>query len=218
MPWPTEDLSRTPAEVRVKELEDAIREVVTQEMDDLCWMDVYTKLGRLVGVEFDPATLPAEVMLANCRRFVTALKAGRPYVPGRLSTLLAEARELRAGFELRWKADLRAVERWRAAGPGRELTMPDHADLCVWLLEKLAEAEAGADLKEIDHQNIGSDLAAEKLLEIVRAGEHRGTFGSEKMEACARAVLALHERLRKAEAKAAELEAIARARGQDFYD
>lgn len=39
-------------------------------------------------------------------------------------------------FELRWNADMRAIKRWRAAHPGRELTWPDHADLCVWLLDQ----------------------------------------------------------------------------------
>lgn len=36
---------------RVAELEEAIRWVVTQQADDLCWMDAYVRLGKLVGVE-----------------------------------------------------------------------------------------------------------------------------------------------------------------------
>jgi hypothetical protein len=44
--------------------------------------------------------------------------------------------DLERTFDLRWKADIRAIARWRAAAPGRNLTMPDHADLCVWLLER----------------------------------------------------------------------------------
>lgn len=44
-------------------------------------------------------------------------------------------------FDLRWKADQRAIKRWQAAGPGRDLTWPDHADLVVWLLERLEAAE-----------------------------------------------------------------------------
>lgn len=39
-------------------------------------------------------------------------------------------------FELRWKADMYAIKRWQAEAPGRDLTWPDHADLCVWLLER----------------------------------------------------------------------------------
>lgn len=39
-------------------------------------------------------------------------------------------------FDLRWKASLRASKRWQKA-TGRALVFPDHADLCVWLLEQL---------------------------------------------------------------------------------
>jgi hypothetical protein len=39
-------------------------------------------------------------------------------------------------FDLRWKADMRAIKRWQEAHPGNDLTWPDHADLCVWLLEQ----------------------------------------------------------------------------------
>lgn len=49
----------------------------------------------------------------------------------------SELEELRQSFELRWAADQRAISRWQAAGEGRELTWPDHADLVVWLLGQL---------------------------------------------------------------------------------
>jgi len=42
-------------------------------------------------------------------------------------------------FNLRWKADQRAIKRWQAAHPGNELTWPDHADMVVWLLEQSSE-------------------------------------------------------------------------------
>lgn len=52
--------------------------------------------------------------------------------------LAALANEFRTTFNLRWKADRRATERWRSQDPEhRSLTIPDHADLCVWLLEQL---------------------------------------------------------------------------------
>lgn len=52
-------------------------------------------------------------------------------------------REMEHTFDLRWKADMRAIERWRAERPKeRELRQPDHADLCVWLLEQLAERDS----------------------------------------------------------------------------
>jgi hypothetical protein len=65
---------------RVSDLEHAIKEVVTQQGDNLCWMDAYQKLARLVGVDFDPTLLDEGEMLANCKRFVRSLKAGCPYV------------------------------------------------------------------------------------------------------------------------------------------
>jgi hypothetical protein len=51
--------------------------------------------------------------------------------------LWEHVRELEAGFDLRWNADMRAVRRWREGNPGNELVLPDHADLVVWLLEQL---------------------------------------------------------------------------------
>jgi hypothetical protein len=64
--------------------------------------------------------------------------------------------ELQYTFDLRWKADRRATERWRAAAPGRDLTIPDHADLCVWLLEQLeangstAEKQLLAEIRDLE--------------------------------------------------------------------
>ena len=57
----------------------------------------------------------------------------------KLEELAQNNMELEASFDLRHKADMRAIARWRAAAPGRELILPDHADLCVWLLEQLEE-------------------------------------------------------------------------------
>ena len=44
--------------------------------------------------------------------------------------------ELEASFNLRWGADMRAIKRWQEA-TGNTLVWPDHADLCVWLMEKV---------------------------------------------------------------------------------
>lgn len=59
----------------------------------------------------------------DVKRLIDSLKSAR-----------AEAKELQAGFDLRWKADMRAIAMWRGDDPTRQLTMPDHTDLCVWLL------------------------------------------------------------------------------------
>lgn len=52
--------------------------------------------------------------------------------------LRVEVAEKQATFEIRWKSDRRATARWQEA-TGEELTWPDHADLCVWLLEENAK-------------------------------------------------------------------------------
>lgn len=55
-------------------------------------------------------------------------------------SLLAEAvvalHEHEHSFDLRWKADMRAIRRWQQAHPGNDHVWPDHADLCVWLMDQ----------------------------------------------------------------------------------
>lgn len=45
-----------------------------------------------------------------------------------------------ASFELRWQADMRAIKRWQKA-TGKTKVWPDHADLCLYLMEELERAE-----------------------------------------------------------------------------
>lgn len=54
-----------------------------------------------------------------------------------IERLQRELVERKASFDLRWKASQRAIKRWQEAHPGNDLVWPDHADLCVWLLEQL---------------------------------------------------------------------------------
>lgn len=50
-----------------------------------------------------------------------------------------EARqELEDLFDLRHRADARAITRWREAHPEQPHISPDQADLCVWLMDQLA--------------------------------------------------------------------------------
>lgn len=54
--------------------------------------------------------------------------------------------ELERTFDLRWKADMRAIKRWRKDDPHRrKLVLPDHADLVVWLMEMLDGRVPGWD-------------------------------------------------------------------------
>lgn len=79
-------------------------------------------------------------------------KACADYETGRVAELEKalqlreeEIAELHFVFDLRWKADMRAIERWRKEAPGRELKSPNHADMVVWLLTLLDETESEAD-------------------------------------------------------------------------
>jgi aspartyl/asparaginyl beta-hydroxylase (cupin superfamily) len=54
----------------------------------------------------------------------------------RVGELERELAEMKASFDLRWKADMRAIKKWQAE-TGRTMEWPDHADLCVWLMGKL---------------------------------------------------------------------------------
>jgi hypothetical protein len=78
--------------------------------------------------------------LRNSARNTTLPKSARDL----LTEAADELQSPEAIFNLRWDADLRAIRRWRAAGTGRELKMPDHADLVVWLLEQLEPQVRGA--------------------------------------------------------------------------
>jgi hypothetical protein len=63
-------------------LEEAVKRVVTQRADDLCWRDVYTELAKLVGVDPTPHLIvPPERMLVNCCHFVESLRTAGKYVP-----------------------------------------------------------------------------------------------------------------------------------------
>lgn len=53
-----------------------------------------------------------------------------------IQALSERIQELERYFDLRRNANMRAIKRWQAAGPDRELRWPDHADMVVWLLEE----------------------------------------------------------------------------------
>lgn len=53
----------------------------------------------------------------------------------------AELAERDAAADLRHEADMRAIAIWQEA-TGKELMWPSHDDLCVWLMERVAELEA----------------------------------------------------------------------------
>lgn len=75
-------MNRSELKGELVRLRTAIRDVIDQRGDDLCWRDVYTKLAALVGVEFVPQLMcDPDTMRANCNRFIDSLYNGGPYIP-----------------------------------------------------------------------------------------------------------------------------------------
>lgn len=115
-----------------KTLRERIEELVTR--DDLQLPESFDKRGRFAGAEprvvfgADGATVIFDDSDPAARRLLSGAD---------IVTLMEEVDELQATFDLRWKADMRAIKRWREAHPGRSNVWPDHADLVVWLLEQL---------------------------------------------------------------------------------
>lgn len=107
--------------------------------------------------------------------------------------LMDELGELQQTFDLRWKADQRAIKRWQAA-TGKGETWPDHADLCVWLLEHIDRAEAlsrtGAvkldvdvlaqEIRRVDgNHDLGAGALAEALMPFLSALEPAAPEGQQ---------------------------------------
>ncbi len=91
--------------------------------------------------------------------------ANNPRGPLKPSVAASENKALREDnegykhmFELRQKADQRAIERWRDGHPDRVMRLPDQADLCVWLMGQLDEAEL---LRQCNRQ-LNNELEAER--------------------------------------------------------
>jgi hypothetical protein len=68
-----------------------------------------------------------------------------------IKVLKAEVADMRATFDLRYNAHMKAIKRWQEDAPGRELAWPDHVDLVVWLLgendrlrSEITELKSGA--------------------------------------------------------------------------
>ena len=53
--------------------------------------------------------------------------------------------------------------------------------------------------KEIYYKNIGGSITARILQKIVTTGKHTGTFGGKDIESCAKAIIALHEKIKELE-------------------
>jgi hypothetical protein len=62
----------------------------------------------------------------------------------RIKELETDNKDYSDSFQIRWDADMRAIKMYQKAHPETNGAWPDHADMCVWLMEQLAAAqEAG---------------------------------------------------------------------------
>lgn len=81
----------------------------------------------------------------------------------RVNRLRAQRDELQDSFDLRWKADMRAIRKWQAANQGNDLVWPGHTDLVVWLLAErdrmrdalLQIASSGVDGESLNLSRVG---------------------------------------------------------------
>lgn len=88
-----------------------------------------------------PEEIP-EPSLDLLKRVAERLRRTAPDTAPLAQWAVERIEELEANFEIRWKATMRAIERWQQANPGNDLVWPDYADLCVWLLEQLDKRPA----------------------------------------------------------------------------
>lgn len=89
-----------------------------------------------------PAIKTAETAIEKLLR--EALSQCLPHVGAALEACAKYLDEQERSLKLRWDAQSRAIKSYHDAHPGNDFLWPDHADLCVWLLEQL---EAKADQK-----------------------------------------------------------------------
>lgn len=77
-----------------------------------------------------------------------------------ITLLRAEVLELNSMFDARWSADMRAIECWRKENPGNELVLPDHVNLCLWLMEERTRLTAEVEQTRM-REACAADLARE---------------------------------------------------------
>lgn len=57
-----------------------------------------------------------------------------------IEDLHSQIAEKEKSFDIRWDADMRAIDRWHAV-TNKKMIWPDHVDLVIWLLEQLEKKE-----------------------------------------------------------------------------
>lgn len=92
---------------------------------------------------------PHESGLRLCgeKDIATAIRQHSEAQARQIEALTADNEQLNATFDLRHKADARAIKQWQEV-TGRTMSMPDQADLCVFLMMALDMSEARATTAE----------------------------------------------------------------------
>jgi len=103
--------------------------------------DYLHELGNIQPAAEPPPALTEEEMpepsLDVLKRVAARMRVNAPDTAFLAEWAAERIEELEATFDLRWKADMRAIKRWQEAHPGNDLTWPDHADMVVWMLDQM---------------------------------------------------------------------------------
>lgn len=162
-------------------------------------------LGKVVSFDDSrgiAATIADRIKIANAEYAAALTPSPLPATQEdaeRSGAGVSDAVELQEAFDMRWKADMRAVAMWRAENPSNDLVLPDHADLVVWLLDQgdaIAEA-AFRVLKSAgkwtpDHYELsahvttfrdGAALSTPAMSDLQRLGQEMDTGVALQLEA-----------------------------------
>ena len=84
-------------------------------------------------------------------------------------------------FAMRREADMRAIKMWQESSPGNDLTWPDHADLCVWLMDKITQDADRFEQLDMALARIAQHDLQAIAMDALKPGERTGEkFGETK--------------------------------------
>lgn len=137
--------------------------------------------GKVVARVYGKDKAELAKFFAGAAEIVRILKEERE----RLQEICAERDEFTELFEVRRDADRRAIVRWQEA-TGRKAVLPDHADLCVWLLNEVqrvyeitvAEREKAAVVQSIADEMIQRVAELEAERDAARAEAQAGELAA----------------------------------------
>ena len=102
---------------------------------------------RLIKQRVDQ--LQAEINFLKSEGRMSGLITANQNLANERNRLQAEVQEHEASFNLRHGADMRAIKRWQEA-TGKTQVWPDHADLCVWLMESTERLQAELNESQVE--------------------------------------------------------------------